>query len=149
MCAATIVNDRTEFARPLHRDRLLVPSRLPTQEPRQFKLYDAYDGWRLASYRTDIANRERQQMKTISFWAPSLLALQLMLLPAHAAEEMSAEIIAVQVRDQGYACDKALSAERDESFSKPGEAAWILKCDNATYRVRLVPDLAAKIERLD
>jgi hypothetical protein len=30
------------------------------------------------------------------------------------AEEMSAEIIAIQIRDQGYACNKALSAKRDE-----------------------------------
>jgi len=65
------------------------------------------------------------------------------------AEEMPAEIIAVQIRDQGYACDKALNAERDEKFSKPGEDAWILKCENATYRVRLVPDMAAKVERLN
>jgi hypothetical protein len=66
-----------------------------------------------------------------------------------AAEEMSAEIIAVQIRDQGYPCDRALSAERDETLSKPDEPAWILKCNNATYRVRLIPDMAAKVERLD
>ena len=62
---------------------------------------------------------------------------------------MPAEIIAVQIRDQGYACDKALSAERDEKFSKPGEDATILKCGNASYRVRLIPDMAAKVEKLD
>jgi len=59
------------------------------------------------------------------------------------------EIIAAQIRDQGYVCAKAISAERDEKLSKADEAAWILKCENATYRVRLVPDLAAKVERLD
>jgi hypothetical protein len=67
--------------------------------------------------------------------------------PAQAAEEMSAEIIAVQIRDQGYACDKALSAERERS--KSDDAVWVLKCENATYRVRLVPDMAAHVERLD
>lgn len=66
-----------------------------------------------------------------------------------AIEEMPAEIIAVQIRDQGYACNKALTATRDEKASRPGEDAWILKCDDATYRVRLVPDMAAKVERLD
>ena len=55
------------------------------------------------------------------------------------AEKISAEIIAIEIRDQGYACDKALSAERDVEFSKPDEAAWILKCGNTTYRVRLAP----------
>ena len=79
--------------------------------------------------------------------ALGLISLQLS--PAQAAEEMSAEVIAVQIRDQGYACDKALSAERDEKLSKPDEAAWILKCENPTYSVRLIPDMAAKVERLD
>jgi hypothetical protein len=65
------------------------------------------------------------------------------------AQEMSAEIIAAQIRDQGYACTKALSAERDEKLSKPDEVAWILKCNNATYRARLIPDMAAKVEKLD
>ncbi len=88
-------------------------------------------------------------MKTVPMGALALISLQLMLLPAQAAEQMSAEIIAVQIRDQGYACDKAESAERDKEFSKPGEDAWILKCSNASYRVRLIPDLAAKVEKLD
>jgi len=65
---------------------------------------------------------------------------------AHAAEEMPAEIIAAQIRDQGYACDKAVSAKREGESSD--DAVWILKCQNATYRVRLVPDMAAKVEQL-
>ena len=65
---------------------------------------------------------------------------------AHAAEEMPAEIIAAQIRDQGYACDKAVSAKREGERSD--DAVWILKCQNATYRVRLVPDMAAKVEQL-
>ena len=66
------------------------------------------------------------------------------------AQEMAAaEIIADQIRDQGYACHEALSAERDPADSRPDEAAWILECDNATYRVRLIPDMAADVERVD
>jgi hypothetical protein len=80
--------------------------------------------------------------------ALGLISLQLTVSMAHAAEEMPAEIIAAQIRDQGYACDKALSAERDEKLSKPDEAAWILMCENATFRVKLIPDMAAKVERL-
>jgi hypothetical protein len=77
----------------------------------------------------------------------SIVVFQLAVSIAHAAEEMPAEIIAAQIRDQGYACDKALSAERDGERSD--DAVWILKCQNATYRVRLVPDMAAHVERLD
>jgi hypothetical protein len=68
---------------------------------------------------------------------------------AQAQVETPAEIIAVQIREQGYACDKAMSAKRDEKLSTPDEAAWVLKCENASYRVRLIPDMAAKVERLD
>ena len=76
----------------------------------------------------------------------SVIVLQLGVSMAHAAEEMPAEIIAAQIRDQGYACDKALSAKRDGERSD--DAVWILKCQNATYRVRLIPDMAAKVEPL-
>ena len=63
------------------------------------------------------------------------------------AGEMPAEIIAAQIRDQGYACEKAMSAKRDGE--RLDDAVWILKCQNATYRVRLNPDMAAKVEKLD
>ena len=76
----------------------------------------------------------------------SVIVLQLGVSMAHAAEEMPAEIIAAQIRDQGYACDKALSAKRDGERSD--DAVWILKCPNATYRVELIPDMAAKVEPL-
>jgi hypothetical protein len=76
-----------------------------------------------------------------------MIVLQLAVSMAHAAEEMPAEIIAAQIREQGYACDKALSAKREHP--ELDDAVWILKCDNANYRVRLIPDMAAKVERLD
>jgi hypothetical protein len=86
-------------------------------------------------------------MKTAPYKvALGMILLQLTAFAAHAAEEMPAEIIAAQIRDQGYACDKALSAERDGERSD--DAVWILKCQNATYRVRLIPDMAAKVEPL-
>jgi hypothetical protein len=65
---------------------------------------------------------------------------------AHAAEETSSDILAARVREQGFTCDKAQSSEREQSQSEPNETVWILKCENDTYRLRLVPDMAAKIE---
>ncbi len=86
-------------------------------------------------------------MKTAPVRMPlGVIVLQLAVSVAHAAEEMPAEIIAAQIRDQGYACDKAISAKRDEERSD--DSVWILKCQNATYRVRLIPDMAAKVEPL-
>jgi hypothetical protein len=89
----------------------------------------------------------RSATRTIPFAAALALGAALTILPAQAADEMPAEIIAVQIREQGYACDKALSAEREHP--ELDDAVWILKCDNARYRVRLIPDMAAKVEKLD
>jgi len=70
--------------------------------------------------------------------------------PVAAAEEETAkDIVAIQIRRQGYPCDRPRSAEPDPEQSRPDEAVWVLRCENAAYRVRLIPDEAAKIEVLD
>jgi hypothetical protein len=63
--------------------------------------------------------------------------------------ENAVEDIAVQLRSQGYACENPREAMRDASASKPDEAAWTIQCDGQKYRVRLVPDMAAQVERVD
>src|SRR5262249_52983582 len=91
---------------------------------------------------------ERRANRSTTPIIPFIIALAVgFALPAQAADEMSAEIIAVQIREQGYACDKALSAEREHP--ELDDAVWIIKCDNARYRVRLIPDMAAKVEKLN
>jgi hypothetical protein len=69
-------------------------------------------------------------------------------IPVLAQQEPPAADIAAQVRLQGYPCDGAVSARKDTKYSWPDEPLWILNCANATYRVRLIPDMAARIERL-
>ena len=56
--------------------------------------------------------------------------------------------LAAQIRTQGFACDKPLKATRDAKLSKPNYAVWILKCDNATYRIGRYPNLIANVEKL-
>jgi hypothetical protein len=68
--------------------------------------------------------------------------------PAQAAGETPQDMLAAQIRMQGVACDKALSAMRDAKRSKPDHEVWVLKCSNATYRISRIPDMAAKVERL-
>jgi len=68
---------------------------------------------------------------------------------AQAQTEPAASIIAVQLRKQGFACEKANGADRDSNVSRPDTPVWILDCGNATYRVELVPNMAAKVEKLD
>jgi len=62
-----------------------------------------------------------------------------------AEQETPKDIIAAQFRRQGYACDNPQSAERDRERSKPDEAVWVLHCKEASYRVRLIPDMAARV----
>jgi hypothetical protein len=66
--------------------------------------------------------------------------------PAYA--ETAADMLAVQIRSQGLTCDKPQQATRDTKLSKRDYDVWVLKCENATYRVGRYPDLPAKIEKL-
>ena len=63
--------------------------------------------------------------------------------------EKTKNILAAQLRDQGYECDQPQRAERDIQASKPDEEVWIVQCEHSKYRMRLDPDMAAKVERID
>lgn len=101
-------------------------------------------------------NTGRISMLWLGF-AGTIVAFGVYLLPASAARaeekpappKMSKEILAVQVHKQGKPCDKPQSAERDEAQSKPNETVWILKCEGVSYRVHLVPKMAAVVERME
>ena len=106
--------------------------------------------------------KARQYLQGLAFLAPVLLAPVLLASaslvdgsggglfgsPARAAGETPQDVLAAQIRLQGYACDKSLGAVRDRKRSKPDHAVWVLKCSNATYRVSRFPDMAAKVEPL-
>ena len=62
--------------------------------------------------------------------------------------EQAKTILAGQIRQQGHLCDKSLEARHDAAQSQPDQPVWILVCSNATYRVRLRPDMAARVERI-
>lgn len=69
--------------------------------------------------------------------------------PARAADTEAATVVADQIRRQGFKCDGPVKAERDAKASTAHETVWALQCKNAGYRVRLVPDRAAKVEKLE
>ena len=62
-----------------------------------------------------------------------------------AAQDTPVSIIADQVRTQGFQCNNPSSAERLEAESAPNETVYLLKCEGVTYRVVLVPDMAAQV----
>jgi hypothetical protein len=69
--------------------------------------------------------------------------------PSIRAQEDAKDIVAAQIRSQGYECISPQSARREPKASRPDEIVWLLQCEGATYRVRLIPHLAAKVERVD
>ena len=64
-----------------------------------------------------------------------------------ADDEIPPDIIAVQIRKQGYACKNPSKAKRDAQASRPDLPVWVLTCENATYSVRLVGNMADRIEK--
>ena len=64
------------------------------------------------------------------------------------AQEAAPEALAAQLRRQGHQCDGPVSAQRDAERSKPDAAVWVIKCANATYRMRLMPHMAAQVEQI-
>jgi hypothetical protein len=85
------------------------------------------------------------------YWAVAA-ALVAGVLPAAAqtdsgGDAAAGEAVAVQVRNQGHACAEPVTATRDPTAED--DAVWTLTCADTKYRVRLVPDQAAAIEKLD
>jgi hypothetical protein len=68
--------------------------------------------------------------------------------PAPASDETVQSMLAAQIRSQGFVCKKPLGAKRDARRSRPDYDVWVLKCDNAIYRVSRAPDMAAKVQPL-
>jgi len=71
------------------------------------------------------------------------------LYPARASDTEAARVVADQIRRQGFTCDEPVKAERDAKASAPNAAVWSMQCNNSSYRVQLVPDQAAKVEKVD
>jgi hypothetical protein len=61
--------------------------------------------------------------------------------------ETAKDIIATQIRSQGYRCNPK-TVVRDADASKPDEYAWRLQCAQRSYLVKLIPHRAAKVERV-
>lgn len=89
--------------------------------------------------------------------ALSAAAILLAVAPASGADRaaaqtqapMSAGILAVQVRKQGFACTNPKDVTRDAARSTPAHAMWRLACENAKYRVHLVPKMSARVEKVE
>ena len=76
-----------------------------------------------------------------------LLSSLVLLLPdVVPAQETDGSIIASAVRQQGFICNDPQPPTRDLETSTPDEPAWIIKCDNGSYRVKFMGDTGASVE---
>lgn len=66
---------------------------------------------------------------------------------APANDPAAAALVADQIREQGFACTEPATATPDPSVDD--DSVWMLTCADAKYRVRLVPDQGAVVEKLD
>jgi hypothetical protein len=92
---------------------------------------------------------ELRHLSAVTFLLAGALSGGALLCPvAKAAGDTPKDMLAAQIRSQGIACDKPQRATRDVKRSRPDHEVWVLKCDNATYRISRYPDMAAKVEQL-
>jgi hypothetical protein len=59
--------------------------------------------------------------------------------------DRTAGVIAAQLHRQGVACTAPRNAVRDANNSVADEIVWTLRCDEASYNVRLIPHIGARI----
>lgn len=101
---------------------------------------------------TDVTELEPEPSPTpnASIESPIKISIEspIKIVSAAMAQEAPKDIVASQIRSQGYACNSPQNVERDASASKPNEAVWTLNCQNACYRVTLIPSMAAKVDKV-
>jgi hypothetical protein len=101
---------------------------------------------------TSDNDRDRAAMinclKSLIILAAALTASELFAVPAlaQALQETPTDIVASQIRRQGFPCTSPKPAVPERQQSMPNAAVWRLQCDEGSYRVTLVPNLAARVE---
>jgi hypothetical protein len=91
-------------------------------------------------------------MMTKEFNRLIVMAASIVAMSAAAAAQQEAEalqVVADQVRAEGYACAEPTAVQRDQAQSRPDLSVWILTCEGGRYRVELVPDMRARVTPLD
>lgn len=87
---------------------------------------------------------------TMRFLAIAPALLTLLPQPSFAlGEEDAATVVAAQLHRQGVACTKPRQAMRDVQGSRPNEVVWTIRCDEAFYRVTLIPRMKARVSPID
>jgi hypothetical protein len=94
----------------------------------------------------------REKIMRSSLALLALVAAATLVSPAARADnglEPPMDLLASQLRDQGFECKNPKKAKEEPKESAPHETVWLVDCDDASYRMTVVPDLAAKVQKLD
>lgn len=68
---------------------------------------------------------------------------------ARAAPQGVEAIIAVDLRQKGYVCDKPERAERDPTETTPLQTAWVITCETGRYQVIFGRNRLSRVRRID
>jgi len=66
-----------------------------------------------------------------------------------APEDTAGDILAVKVRDAGYACSSPSALERTREGAAEGQIVWLISCDGVRYRVTIHGDTGTSVVPLD
>jgi len=64
-------------------------------------------------------------------------------------DDSAGDILAVKVRDAGYACSSPSDLERTREGAAEGQIVWLMTCDGARYRVTIHGDTGTTVVPLD
>jgi hypothetical protein len=77
------------------------------------------------------------------------LAFILWLAAPALAQQADTDVVAVTVREHGEECSDPSKLERDEEHSKPDQEAWLITCEEATYRVIYEGSGTPKVQKVE
>lgn len=62
-------------------------------------------------------------------------------------QNLPVDVIAAQIRHQGFECRDPVSTRRLDAQSRPDEPLYLITCAGESYRVRLIPHREAEISK--
>ena len=76
----------------------------------------------------------------------AVLGLAVLLPGELPAQETTTSIVAAAVRERGFICTDPQQPSQDFEASSPGEKAWIIQCDEGSYKVKFMGDTGPQVE---
>ena len=112
------------------------------------RIRPAFETWLVMACSAKVRVRTRRIIHSLAAIVTVLCICGMSQISAAKDPDAARDIIATQIRSQGFRCNHPKTAARDADASKPDEFVWRLQCGQGSYLVTLIPHLAAKVERI-